>query len=211
MKFTKSFLVLILSVSVLSACNQNDNNGTKNGSSEIQTPVKKDVEKNDSVNLPVDIFVESNYKIEGQQVTFARSITNVEIRDFDESSEIEFLERYDNDVRRQGFDLQKDFKLLVVTMKQETKEEARSKPLEALMFNEGSGLVIGDVELASQNDFIMYQQEFLAIDYKVGKTLEGEGNALIAIPKEIANDPNLQLRINQKIDNENKYIYIDLK
>ena len=95
-------------------------------------------------------------------------------------------------------------------MKQETQEEARSRPYEALMLNEGSGLVIGDNELANQNEFIMYQQEFLTTDYKVGDTLDETGKILMAIPNSYANDPNLQIRIKQELDGEKKYIYVDM-
>jgi hypothetical protein len=78
------------------------------------------------------------------------------------------------------------------------------------MLSEGSGLVIGDSELANQNEFIMYQQEFLTTDYKVGNTLDETGNLLMAIPNSYANNPNLQIRTKQELDGEKKYIYIDV-
>ena len=73
-------------------------NGTENkipvnGEKEIQTPVKDVVKKHETVNLPVNIFVNKNYKIEGQQVTYSRSITDVAIQSFDEATEIEYLDR----------------------------------------------------------------------------------------------------------------------
>lgn len=209
-KLTKKLVVLSLSVSVLSACAQQENSPVNKKENTVQTHEKKEVKKHETVSLPVNVFVNKNYKIEGQQVTYSRSITDVTIQDFDEATEIEYLDLYGQSVRSQGFDLQNDYKLLVITMKQETQEEARSKPYEALMLSEGSGLVIGDSELANQNEFIMYQQEFLTTDYKVGNTLDETGNLLMAIPNSYANDPNLQIRTKQELDGEKKYIYIDV-
>lgn len=210
MKLTKCFCALILTTSVLTACNQNEQNATPVGSeNNVQTEEKNTIKKHDSVNLPVNVFVNKNYMIEGQQVTYLRSITDVAIREFDEATEIEFLDTYGSAISNQGFDLQNDYKLLEITMKQETKEEARSKPYDTLIL-ENSSLVIGDIELGNQNDFIMYQQNVLGTDYKVGRTFDETGRLLMAIPNEYANEPNLQLRVIQELDGEKKYIYIDL-
>lgn len=209
MKLAKKLIFLALSVSVLSACGQE--NSPKNGiDNPIKTPDKKEVKKHESEKLPVTIYSDSDYNIEGDQVGFKRIITNVQMKDFDESLEIEFYDSYDNEVRNQGFDLQKDYKLLLIDMKHETEEVARSHPYEPFMLNKGSGLVIGENELASQNEFLMYQQEFLAQDFLVGSTNDETGDIMMAIPKEYADDPNLQLKILQQIDDEKKYIYVDL-
>ena len=210
MKLTKHFYTFVLAASVLSGCNQNENQMPVNSESKIETPEVNAIKKHAAVNLPVNVYVDSNYKIEGQQVKYSRSITKVAIQNFDEATEIEFLDRYGNAVRSQGFDLQNEYKLLVITMKQEVKEEARSRPREAFMFNEGSGLVIGDSNLSIQNEFLRYQEEFLTKDFKVGRTFDETGKILMAIPKDYANDQNLQLRINQDIEGEKKYIYIDV-
>ena len=202
----KRFLVLLLSASVLVGCNQGDGSVTSNPDSDIQILKKK----HEGVNLPVDIFVDSSYKIEGQQVGFTRSIIDVGIEDFDDSSEIEFLKRYGNAVSKQGYNLQKDFKLLVINMNHAIQGEANRNPLEGYVLNVGSGLVIGDDLLANKNEFLKYQEEHMLKEFKVGTTLKETGNILLAVPNEFANDKNLQLKINQKLDNENKYIYIDL-
>ncbi|GLV66621.1 hypothetical protein Bmyc01_52900 [Bacillus mycoides] len=47
-------------------------------------------------------------------------------------------------------------------MTHETNEKARSRPYEDFLLNEGSGLVIGDNELASANEFLEYQQQRIA-------------------------------------------------
>lgn len=202
----KRFLVLLLSASVLVGCNQGESSETSNPDSDIQISKKK----HEAVKLPVDIFVDSDYTIQDQQVGFTRSITGVEVKNFDESSEIEFLERYGNAVSSQGFNLQKDFKLLVITMEHEIQGEARRSPLEGYVLNVGSGLVIGDEPLVNKNEFLRYQEAHMVKEYKVGTTFEEKGNILLAVPNEFANDKNLQLKINQKLDNENKYVYIDL-
>lgn len=212
MKLARRLAFIVLSVSVLSACaQQKQENSPKNKNGDtIQVHEKKEVKKHESEKLPVTIFSDSKYKIEGQQVGFKRTITKVKMKDFNESSEVEFYDRYGKTVRNQGLDLQNDYKLLEIDIKHETEKEARSRPYEAYMLNDGSGLVVGDNELASQNDFLMYQQDFLARGFKVGKTFEGRGNIMMAIPKEYAEDPDLQFRIEQQIDKTKKYIYIDL-
>ncbi len=212
MKLTKKLAFIVLSVSVLSACAQQEqvNSPINENDDTNQVHEEKEVKKHESEKLPVTIFSDNEYKIEGQQVGFKRTITKVEMKDFNESSEVEFYDRYDSTVRNQGLNLQNDYKLLEIDIKHETESEARSRPHEAYMLNDGSGLVVGDNELASQNDFLMYQQDFLARDFKVGKTYEETGNIMMAIPKEYAEDPNLQFRIEQQIDEAKKYIYIDL-
>lgn len=55
--------------------------------------------KIESVHVPLNIFENNNYKIEGQKVTFTRSITNVEMKDFDQSSELDFRDRYNDYVK----------------------------------------------------------------------------------------------------------------
>ncbi|MGR5966293.1 hypothetical protein ACT7DB_27615 [Bacillus cereus] len=57
--------------------------------------------------MPVNIFENDNYKIEGQKVTFTRSITNVEMKDFDQSSELDFRDRYNDYVSKKKFKPQK--------------------------------------------------------------------------------------------------------
>ncbi|GAB0171754.1 hypothetical protein LSPCS325_51910 [Lysinibacillus sp. CTST325] len=205
MKLTKGFLVLFLSVSVLSACSEEDKT---NHDSEIKSPVEEAVKKHEAVDLPVVIFKNSNHKYKDQ--IFVRSITNVELKDFDESTELKFLDRYDNAVRRQNFDLQKDFKLLVITMKQELQGDVQGKLYESYIFNAGTGLVIGDDNLANENEFLMKQQEYMTNRYSVSSTSDETGNILFAVPNEFANDKNLQLKIIQKLDNLSEYVYIDL-
>ncbi|MGE7954785.1 hypothetical protein [Lysinibacillus xylanilyticus] len=202
MRLTKGFLVLFLSFSVLSACNQED---STNHDSENKSPVEKAVKKHEAVDLPVDVFIDSNYGLRGHK--FTRSIINVEFKDFDESSELEFLDRYDKTVRGQNYDYQNDFKLLVITMKHEVQDEAY--PYQSYEFNDGTGLVIGDDNLANKSKFLMYQQEY--VTNRVGPTTDETGTILLAVPNEFANDKNLQLKIVQKLDKESDYIYIDLK
>lgn len=206
MTIRKGSLVLLLSVSVLFGCTEEEGSIIPNSDSEERIQIKK----HETVNLPVEVFIDSNYQIEGKQVGFIRSITDIEIKDFDDPLEIEFLERYGNAVRKQGFNLQRDYKLLVINMKHEVQQAAGRSPVEGYVLNVGSGLVIGDESLINKNEFLRYQEEHMLREFKVGTTLKETGNILLAIPNEFANDENLQLKINQKLDNENKYIYIDL-
>jgi len=206
LKLTKKALFLMLSVSMLSACSGQNENVVKE---QQQTPIKS-VKKNESVHLPVNIFENNNYKIEGQKVTFTRSITNVEMKDFDQSSELDFRDRYNDYVSKKNLNLKNDFKLLIINMKHEINEKARRDPNEGYLLNTGSGLVIGDNELSSENEFLEYQQKYITADYRAKSTFEPKGKVLLAIPNKYAKNKSLQLKIVQKINNTNKLVYIDL-
>ncbi|MDR4188038.1 hypothetical protein FO521_13250 [Bacillus pseudomycoides] len=160
--------------------------------------------------MPVNIFENNNYKIEGQKVTFTRSITNVEMKDFDQSSELDFRDRYNDYVSKKNLNLKNDFKLLIINMKHEINEKARSNPYEGYLLNEGSGLVIGENELASENEFLEYQQTYITADHRAKSTFEQSGKILLAIPNKYANNKSLQLKIVQKINKTNKLVYVDL-
>ncbi|HDR7737529.1 TPA: hypothetical protein QCX99_004785 [Bacillus thuringiensis] len=160
--------------------------------------------------MPVNIFKDSKYEIEMQKVGFTRSITNVEMKDFDQSSELDLRDRYNEYVSNKNLNLKKDFKLLIINMKHEIHEKARSKSHEGYLLNKGSGLVIGDNEIASQNEFLAYQQKYITTDWRAKMTSEQTGKVLLAIPNEYAKNKSLQLKLVQKIDGENKLVYIDL-
>ncbi|MDA1871999.1 hypothetical protein ACRS42_26565 [Bacillus thuringiensis] len=191
---------------MLSACSGQNENVVKE---QQQTPIKS-IKKNESVNLPVNIFKDSKYEIEMQKVGFTRSITNVEMKDFDQSSELDLRDRYNEYVSNKNLNLKKDFKLLIINMKHEIHEKARSKSHEGYLLNKGSGLVIGDNEIASQNEFLAYQQKYITTDWRAKMTSEQTGKLLLAIPNEYAKNKSLQLKLVQKIDGENKLVYIDL-
>ncbi|WP_144508884.1 hypothetical protein [Bacillus mycoides] len=206
LKITKRVLFILVSVSLLGACSgPKDNRVTE----QAQTTIKS-VKKNESVNLPVNIFKDSNYKIIMDTFIFTRSITNVEMKDFDESSELDFRDRYNSYVSNKNINLKNDFKLLIIRMKHEINEKAKSSPLEGFVLNKGSGLVIGDKELASGNQFLEYQQTYITTDYMVGRTIKETGNIVLAIPNEYAKNKSLQLKLVQKIDGKNQLVYIDL-
>ncbi|MGR5992954.1 hypothetical protein ACT7C9_00025 [Bacillus cereus] len=57
--------------------------------------------------MPVNIFKDSNYKIVMDTFIFTRSITNVEMKDFDESSELDFRDRYNSYVSNKNINLKK--------------------------------------------------------------------------------------------------------
>ncbi|MEI3615377.1 hypothetical protein [Bacillus thuringiensis] len=197
----------MLSASVLSSCSGQNENVVKE---QQQTPIKRSVKKNETVNLPINIFENNNYNIEGQKVTFTRIITNVEIKDFDQTSELDFRDRHNDYVTKKNLNLKNDFKLLIINMKHEINETARSKPHEGYLLNKGSGLVIGENELASENEFLEYQQKYITTDWRAKTTSEQQGKILLAIPNKYAANKNLQLKIAQKLNNTNKLVYIDL-
>nr|WP_206705008.1 hypothetical protein [Bacillus thuringiensis] len=206
MKITKRALFIIVSVSLLGACSEPKDNRV----TEHQQTTIKSVKKNESVHVPLNIFENNNYKIEGQKVTFTRSITNVEMKDFDQSSELDFRDRYNDYVSKKNLNLKNDFKLLIIHMKHEINEKARSNPYEGYLLNVGSGLVIGDNELASENEFLEYKQTYITADHSAKSTFEQSGKILLAIPNKYAKNKRLQLKIVQKINKTNKLVYIDL-
>lgn len=80
MKFKTITTILLTSV-FLFACDDEttSNNITENDSDSSAV----EIEKNPSVSLPVDIFVNSDYdKFAGEKIIFTRSITSVSITDF---------------------------------------------------------------------------------------------------------------------------------
>ncbi|HEQ3527727.1 TPA: hypothetical protein VGS93_004180 [Bacillus cereus] len=206
LRITKKALFILVSVSLLGACSELKDNRVIEHQ---ETPIKS-VKKNESVHLPINIFENNNYKIEGLKVTFTRSITNVEIKDFDQSSELDFRDRYNDYVSENNLNLKNDFKLLIISMKHEINEKARSNPYEGYLLNEGSGLVIGESELASENEFLEYQQRYITADHRAKSTFEQSGKILLAIPNKCAKNKSLQLKIVQKINKTNKLVYVDL-
>lgn len=207
LNLTKKALFIMLSVSMLSACSSKSENVVKE---QQQTQAKKIVKKNESVNLPVNIFKDSKYEIVMEKFTFTRSITNVEMRDFDESSELDLRDRYNSYVSNKNLNLKNDFKLLIINMKHEINGKAKRSLQEGFLLNKGSGLVIGDKEIASGNEFLEYQQTHITTDWRAKMTSEQTGKVLLAIPNEYAKNKSLQLKLVQKIDGENKLVYIDL-
>ncbi|PGM60830.1 hypothetical protein [Bacillus cereus] len=206
LRITKKALFILVSVSLLGACSELKDNRVIEHQ---ETPIKS-VKKNESVHLPINIFENNNYKIEGLKVTFTRSITNVEIKDFDQSSELDFRDRYNDYVSKNNLNLKNDFKLLIISMKHEINEKARSNPYEGYLLNESSGLVIGESELASENEFLEYQQRYITADHRAKSTFEQSGKILLAIPNKCAKNKSLQLKIVQKINKTNKLVYVDL-
>lgn len=215
MKLTKKILFLVLSASVLSACNQGSKNLPVYGDNQNQIPASevadKVVKKHETVQLPVNIYQNSDYDSFNsfrKKITFTRTITSVEVKEFDESTEIEFSEFYGHN-RTQHIDLQKHYKLLVINMSHELKGDEK-KPFEPFMLNAGSVLVIGEDEIALMDEFLNYQQQAIATDYKMGSTFDETGYIFLAIPNQFAENKNLQLKILQKLDDVKKYIYIDV-
>lgn len=56
-------------------------------------------------------------------------------------------------------------------MKHEISEKARHDPFKGYVLNTGSGLVIGEDEVASENEFVDYQQRYMTANYRAKSTL----------------------------------------
>lgn len=205
MKFAKVLTTVLLSATLLAAC------GEKNDSVIEKTNVENtNVKKHESVELPVTIYSDSDYgKSSGKNTLFQRNIESVAVEAFTEESQEIFLSKYDDVVRRQNFDLINDFKLLKLTLSHEVEGESNTKAREAFMLNSGSDLVIGDKKLSMESPFLQHQLEYVATEYRMGKTYDESGEIWLAVPKEMA-IAHLQLNIKQKKDDVIDNIYIDL-
>lgn len=165
------------------------------------------------MNLPVEIFTTDNLKIEGNIHNYKRTITSVKVEDFNDQNTLDYLDVFKSLVNNQKLNLQDDFKLLTVTMEQQVMEKARSKPYEPLKLNTGSTLVVGENDMALQNDVLSQQINYYTSKFFAG-TNDVQGNVLIAIPEEIANNQNLQLKVVQEFKNKDnvkkEIVFIDL-
>lgn len=204
LRLTKTAVCILVSVSLLGACS-----GPKDNRVTEQTSIKS-VKKNDAVHLPVPILEDNNYNIEGKIVTFTRSITHVELKDFDESSELELREKYNDYISKNNIKLKKDYKQLIIHMKHEISEKARHDLFKGYVLNTGSGLVIGEDEVASENEFVDYQQRYMTANYRAKSTFEPTGKVALAIPNQYAKNKSLQLKVVQKLNKTNKLVYIDV-
>ncbi|MGG5373468.1 hypothetical protein [Enterococcus sp. AZ196] len=186
------------------------NNSPNNSSEEVKVShVKK--KKHAATNLPVTIYVDSEYnKLVGRNDSFSRIITGFDFKEFNDSEAIRFKEVYGNIIERNFHNFRDDYKLLVLYLTHKIETTANDRPLESFMLNKGSALVIGDDELGTYDDLVLYQQEFLTTDYRVKRSLEPNGEILLAVPKSYAENKDLQLRISEKIDGESSYVYLDL-
>lgn len=207
MKFTKPIAIMFVAASLLTGCGDSQNSNKNDNDNFI---VKQSVKKHEAVELPTEIYVDSDYnKLYGLESTFKRVITAVEVSDFDEQSAVEFLNRYDSAVERQNFNLVKDFKLLKISLSHVLEGDTKFVPSEAFMLNEGSGLVLGERNISNEDEFLGHQLSYISTDYRVGKTSDETGDILLAVPKEFV-DAHLQLKIRKKHNKEVNDIYIDL-
>lgn len=210
---TKKILVLSSTTLILFGCSSAGNSVEDPQKNPTEKVEKNIVQKNESVNLPVEIFTTDNLKIEGNIHNYKRTITSVKVEDFNDQNTLDYLDVFKSLVNNQKLNLQDDFKLLTVTLKQQVMEKARSKPYEPLKLNIGSTLVVGENDMALQNDVLSQQINYYTSKFFAG-TNDVQGNVLIAIPKEIANNQNLQLKVVQEFKNKDnvkkEIVFIDL-
>lgn len=206
MKFKTITTILLTSV-FLFACDDEttSNNITENDSDSSAV----EIEKNPSVSLPVDIFVNSDYdKFAGEKIIFTRSITSVSITDFAEDEEISFKKKYGNTFSDYNLDLVNNYKKLKIKMSHDFNASKDYEKRESFMFDKNTTFVAGDYELIA-NEVVNKQLQFLSTDYKVGGSYETSSEIEIAIPNEFISD-HLQLKTTQQLDDEYKTIFIDL-
>lgn len=206
MKLAKLAMALF-TITLFTACS---NDSSDNKSEETSTEVEQEIEKeNESVQLPVTIFSEENY-YEGQDVTFHRSIDSVNVSDFTDSNELDFLDRYGNEINRLNLDLANDYKLVEISMSHTLDGETdKSKRLEAFILNENSEILYNNETIT--DEVVTHQLSQATRDYSMGTNHDETGNILLAIPNEYFNNGHLQLKTVQENNDANEFIYIDLK
>lgn len=203
----KTVTSILLSSVILFGCSSG--NTTENTTENIIKVDTAEVKKNPSVELPVPIFVNSDYdKFIGTKVTFTRSIDSVSISDFGEDEEISFKKIYGNLFDSYNLDLSKKFKKLKLQMSHQFIADRDYEKRENFILDGNTIFVAGDYELTA-NEIVNMQLDFLSTDYKVGGNYEPTSEIEIAIPNEFITE-HLQLKTIQQLDDEYKTIYIDL-
>lgn len=215
MKSRKVIIATFVSVAFLSTSYVVLRNNSPNDSSEEVKVSHVKRKKHAATSLPVTIYVDSGYnKLVGKNDKFSRIITSLKLKDFSDNESIRFKEIYGSVIERDYPNFREEYKLLVLSMTHKIETEATDSPtdspFEAYKLNVGSALVIGDDELGKYDDLVSYQQEFLTTDYRVKRSLEPNGEILLAVPKSYAENKDLQLRISEKIDDKSNYVYLNL-
>ena len=198
--------ILLSSVVIFGCSSENTNQNTTENITEVDTV---EVEKKPSVELPVNIFVNSDYdKFTGTKITFTRSIDSISISDFAEDEAISFMKSYGSTFDNYNLNLNEDFKKLTMKMSHQFTANQEYKKRESFIIDEKTVFTAGDYELTG-NEVVNKQLSFLSTDYKVGGTYEPTSEIEIAIPNEFITE-HLQLKTIQQLDDEYKIIYIDL-
>ena len=107
--------ILLSSVVIFGCSSENTNENTTENVTEVDTV---EVKKNPSVELPVNIFVNSDYdKFTGTKIIFTRNIDSVSISDFAEDEEISFKKSYGSTFDNYNLNLSESFKKMTLKMK----------------------------------------------------------------------------------------------
>lgn len=206
MKLKTVASILLSSVVIFGCSSENTNQNTTENITEVDTV---EVEKKPSVELPVNIFVNSDYdKFTGTKITFTRSIDSISISDFAEDEEISFMKSYGSTFDNYNLNLSENFKKMKMKMSHQFTANEEYKKRESFTLDKNTIFIAGDYELTG-NEIVNKQLNFLSTDYKVGGTYEPTSEIEIAIPNEFITE-HLQLKTIQQLDDEYKTIYIDL-
>ncbi|MDO7285902.1 hypothetical protein Q5W88_21600 [Shouchella clausii] len=198
MKFS-TLAIAFLSISLVSAC-------TNDGQEMESTDVDARVSTNESVKLPVAIYKKDNYYA-GEDVSFIRTIEEVEVSDFDESTAIDFTDRYDSQIKNLDLDLINDYKRVLISMSHATEGETTKKPLEAFILDETSEILLNNEPVL--DDEVVHQVKLSTLDYRMGSTHDDNGDIVFAIPKERFQG-HLQLKTIARDNESTEVIYITL-
>ena len=211
MKGYKIIGLMLFSSIILFGCQSKNVNILNEGEVNVPKEETKKSIKNDSVSLPVTIFEDNHYnKNLGREDSFKKIIVSSNISKINDELKTEFTNLYDTSVARDINNLEEEYKVITLNLEKVYVSENEDTPLESFNLVKGSDLVIGADSLSQKNDFVMKQFEYLSNSYRIGNTLDENGQLLIAVPKEFANEKKLQLKIARNIDDKQDFVYIDV-
>lgn len=210
MRLKNALYICLLSTVLLSACGKQEHDYPKSTEADHQEGIlileEKKVEKNPSVSLPVDYYVGEMF---GGEET--KTLTSVEWIENTETNQIIYDRAYNH---KESTDLT-DYRLLKLSVYREDTNPHQDGT--ELNITEKWDFVLGEEsqreifwELDSQLKSLN-RKLFLSIDITDSKTDDNE-EYIIAVPKAIANNSSLQLKIlkENQLTNSFEFVYVDL-
>lgn len=207
MKNFKKTVLVFLSLSLLTACQVN----TPMKSNNKNPPqLSQKIKKNPSTDIPAEYF-----RREGTSEDVTKTITHISWVDNSETNKFLLKSAYSID---ENFNYD-DFKILKLTIEETIpKNDNSNSNTESIYLTEDADIVLGSesqkekyYELSSQLKSLSYQHLSKKLNIAdVKNDLKAE--FFLAIPKQIAENKALQLKINKINKKENKIeaIYLDL-
>lgn len=205
MKFPK-VAIAILSLSLVTACS-NDTSPNVDVAGNTKKTEEKITKEHQSTELPVTIYTKDNYN-SVENATFIRSIESVEVTNFSDDTVVDFIDRYDSQIKEMNLDLINDYKRVKISMLHSVEGENTKRLLEAFILDESSEVIFNNEPIA--DEVVAHQVKLSTLDYRMGENYDNKGEIILAIPKKYFQGI-LQLKTISRNKENNEVIYIDLK